>query len=483
MSQNDFATADEIYRAILDSQRVVFEARLVQPGDIYFGIQKHEPVRPRQRLVWELYRFLERNARFLISGITLLLRPTRYGEKARRLATREFDGNAYAGTALKQGASFVVVDNRRFGKHPRSLLVENVHQCLVDAAQEHRRRLPVPLIGITGSTGKSTTTALVQAMLAERYQVIATDQANSIRDLAAKVFEIDAQTSMAVFELSTIKRHMLAAICDLVQPTHGLITNIGRAHTGFFGGVENIQLAKWELYDHLQQTGGTGWLNLNDGWLQTQRTRLTGAITFGSVQEADVVGEAIPTEDPLLNIRWRFGTGSIWETPTQLLGVHYLDSALAAIAIGVHFDIPEDRIHQVLSDFEPLARRMQLVQHGSTRYLIDNFNVSPESLLAALETLETFPSLKRVAVVGYVDDMMGYADAVHQEMVQVAQAKHFDHLIFVGQGYGPLVQTGERVHVLSGPGQVRQWLQQQDLSDTCILIKGGGTRGLERITP
>ena len=309
----------------------------------------------------QLYDYF-RNA----SGISTDTRQIREGCIFAALRGDKFDGNTYAKDALDKGAKYVIVDNPDIVVDNRYLLVENSLEALQQLAAYHRRQLNIPVIGLTGSNGKTTTKELIAAVLSKKFNTYATKgNLNNHIGVPLTLLAIDKNYEIAVVEMGANHQKEIALLSSIAQPTHGLITNVGKAHLEGFGGIEGVKIGKGELYDWLAQSGGTVFVNGANPTLAEMADQRTFAhrITYLTGPDAPSLRE----DSPL--VVYSDAEGNTIET--HLTGKYNFENIAVALAIGRHFNVPNNLANQAVAEYNPTNNRSQIIQKGSNNIVLD----------------------------------------------------------------------------------------------------------------
>ncbi len=389
-----------------------------------------------------------------------------------------FDGNAFACQALESGCAYAVVDDAAVATDDRFLLVPDVLTALQQLAALHRRRLGLPVIQITGTNGKTTTKELTTAVLARRFNVLATlGNFNNHIGVPKTLLRLTPRHELAVIETGANHPGEIATLSRIADPDYGLITNVGKAHLEGFGSFEGVVRTKGELYDYLRQKGGTIFLDADNPHLCGIAGGLT-AFRYGAPGKGyDVEGE-LTGDGPLLSLRWRPAGGEWNEVTTHLVGSYNLTNALAAAAVGTKFGVAPADISQALTDYMPTNNRSELLDTGRNRLIVDAYNANPTSMAAALDNFARIRHDAKMAILGDMRELGPTSDAEHQAVVDRLPAVGCREVWLVGDHFSHTRHEGCRV--FKDVEAVKAALAEQPLSDRLILIKGSnGTRLFE----
>src|SRR5690606_27721204 len=267
-----------------------------------------------------------------------------------------FDANAFADEALQKGAAFVVIDNPQYQRSDRHILVDDTLAALQELARYHRSQLNIPVVGLTGSNGKTTSKELLNTVLSAKYRTFATKgNLNNHIGVPLSILSIDRSYEIAVIEMGANHLGEIALLCSIAQPTHGFITNIGKAHIGTFGGFDNIVRAKSEIFQYLLETGGAAFINSLNPILQNMSRRFANPLTYPS--HGDYYHCELISADPY--VRFRAENGE--EVQTNLIGSYNFENIAAALCIGKHFNVDPGKAKQAVGSYQPGNMRSQVV--------------------------------------------------------------------------------------------------------------------------
>jgi len=399
------------------------------------------------------------------------------------LKGENFDANTFAEEALNQGAAFVVIDNPEYLINERCILVDDVLSSLQNLARHHRKQLNIPVIGLTGSNGKTTTKELVNAVLAEKYQTFATKgNLNNHIGVPLSVLSIKDDTEIAVIEMGANHQKEIAFLCDIALPTHGLITNIGMAHLDGFGGFEGVKKGKGELFDYLKQADGIAFINV-DSPLIVQMSEAAGLdkiIRYGGGDDVLISGKLLQS-DPVLSLSWTKGLAN-YEVKTQLTGAYNFENILAAISVGSFFGLTPGQVNKGLANYSPKNNRSQLTKTESNTVICDFYNANPSSMTAALNNLSAMEAINKVAIIGDMFELGQEAAEQHEKIATQAEHAGFKTLILIGKYFYALKESHKALF-FSTPKEAMEWLENNAVKDSLVLLKGSRGMALEQLLP
>lgn len=352
-----------------------------------------------------------------------------------------FNANTFAEKALEMGAAFAVIDEAAYKLSDRFILVDNVLTALQDLARHHRKQLNIPVIGLTGSNGKTTTKELINSVLSRKFKTYATKgNLNNHIGVPLTLLSISAETEMAIIEMGANHQQEIAFLCSIAQPTHGLITNIGRAHLEGFGGPEGVKKGKGELFDFLEQSGGTVFVNHDDLVLEEMafHRHFQKTVYYGKADTALVSGEILENV-PLLKIQWwqnaEGQSTQKHELQTNLTGSYNLDNLLAAVSIGSFFGLAAKEIDAGIAGYQPSNNRSQIVQTKTNTLICDYYNANPSSMEVTIKNLDAIVADKKVLILGDMFELGEHSSAEHELIIKKANEIEADQRIFIGSGF------------------------------------------------
>ncbi len=397
-----------------------------------------------------------------------------------------FDANTFAEKALESGAAFAVIDDAAYFKSDRFILVDDVLAALQDLARYHRKQLTIPVIGLTGSNGKTTTKELINSVLSQQFKTYATKgNLNNHIGVPLTLLSISRETEIAIIEMGANHQQEIAFLCGLAQPTHGLITNIGRAHLEGFGGPEGVKAGKGELFDCLEQTEGTVFVNHDDLVLEEMAFHRHFQKTFyyGKEGHCLVSGEILENV-PLLKIQWWLNNGLAstqkQELQTQLTGSYNLNNLLASICIGHYFGLSIEQINAGITGYQPENNRSQIFQTKTNTLICDYYNANPSSMEVAILNLDAIAADKKVLILGDMFELGNHSSAEHKLIIKKANEMAATQRIFIGQGFyqhhasftGTFFETTDAAFMA---------LKTAPVTNATVLVKGSRGMHLESL--
>lgn len=399
------------------------------------------------------------------------------------LKGENFDANTFAERALQQGAAFAIVDDPQFAVHEKCLLVSDVLTTLQDLATHHRNQLSIPVIGLTGSNGKTTTKELIKAVLAEKYKTFATKgNLNNHIGVPLSILSLPLDTEIAVIEMGANHQKEIEMLCEIAQPTHGLITNVGMAHLDGFGGFEGVKKGKAELYGYLNRTDGYAFVYRDNPYLieMISATTLNKIVFYGAEKENAVSGELMGT-DPLLSLRWSNATGT-FNAKANLTGTYNFENILAAICIADFFDVYPEEINRGLANYFPVNNRSQLTKTAHNTVICDFYNANPSSMSAALINLKALSGNHKAVIIGDMFELGAVAAEQHQHIVEMANELNFEELIFIGENFFAF-KNKHKGRFFKTRNEASEYLTENSIKDSLVLLKGSRGMALEQLLP
>jgi len=382
-----------------------------------------------------------------------------------------FNANGFAKEALEKGSRFVVVDDPDVVLDERFLLVKDGLSALQNLATHHRRHFTIPVIGITGTNGKTTTKELVHAVLgADRPTLATIGNLNNHIGVPLTLLRLTKEHRIAIIEMGANKIGDIAELVAIAEPTYGAITNVGKAHLEGFGSFEGVVTAKTEMYQYIQVHSGSLFVNADDDLLMA-KSKGAVRVTYGRDLKANTVGNASGS-GPFLEITFTGHNGSLFRATTRLIGDYNLHNALLAVAIGQHFNVPDQRIADSLMAYVPSNNRSQFTDTGKNELILDAYNANPTSMKAALENFAAIRTDRpKLMILGDMRELGAESAQEHSAIVDLAERLSLE-TVFIGTEFEKVRKSGY-VNVQD----LLIALKDQPVTGKLILVKG--SRGIK----
>ena len=403
------------------------------------------------------------------------------------LKGESFNGNIFAESAIEKGCAYAIIDEPEYKKDDRFILVDNCLQTFKDLAREHRRQFDIPVIGITGTNGKTTTKELIRAVLSECYNVMATEgNFNNDVGVPKTLFRLNKDHDIAVVEMGASHPGDIKTLVEAAEPNCGLITNVGRAHLQGFGSFEGVCKTKGELYDFLCAHECPVFVNRDNEHLMQmineRRKPETDIYYYGQSDNSDILirGEVVSCA-PFLKFRWReqdadAGYTSEWLTvQTHLIGAYNLDNMLAAITIAYVNNIPFDKINHALENYVPTNNRSQLTETEHNHLIVDAYNANPTSMKAAIDNFRLMEVSPKMAILGMMGELGDVSQEEHQKIITLLEEAHFNEVWLVGSEFQ---KANSSFRTFANVDEVKATIAQQQPTGRYILIKGSNSTKL-----
>jgi UDP-N-acetylmuramoyl-tripeptide--D-alanyl-D-alanine ligase len=387
-----------------------------------------------------------------------------------------FNGNLFALQALRQGAAYAVIDETPTEQNDKLILVEDALATLQALAKHHRQQFTIPFIAITGSNGKTTTKELVSSVLATHFKTYTTQgNLNNHIGVPLTILGIKQDAQMAVIEMGANHQKEIESYCSYTLPTHGIITNCGKAHLEGFGGIEGVRKGKGELYTFIKENNGTIFIYRDYDYLQEMSVGIEKKYSYGTA-DGEVIGIAKQSE-PFLEVAIEKGV-AFENLQTNLVGDYNLPNILCAIAVGKYFNVPDDKIKTAIETYSPSNSRSQMVTIGSNHIILDAYNANPTSMKAAIENFAKLQAAHKVLMLGGMMEMGEDSLAEHKVIIQLIEQYNWSKVVLVG---GDFKNVPHPFIYFNTSLEAKDWYVQQHFEDTHLLIKGSRSMQMERI--
>ncbi|MFY0593860.1 UDP-N-acetylmuramoyl-tripeptide--D-alanyl-D-alanine ligase [Roseivirga sp.] len=421
---------DQLYAAFLKSTGVSTDTRTIKSGNIWFGLKGPN-----------------------------------------------FDANRFADQALEKGAGLVVIDDEAFAKDDRYFVVDDTLLALQKLGNHHRNQFSIPFIGITGSNGKTTTKELLRDVLAKKYIVHATKgNFNNHIGVPLTLLQIDRSVEIAIIEMGANKVGDIAELCGIADPTHGMITNIGKAHLEGFGGVEGIIRGKSELYYHLIKKEGVIFVNSNSEVLShIAKRRMKSPYYYPS--KGDYFHAELLGSQPVLKLKTEDG----FEAETHLTGAYNFENMCAALCIGKYFEVPAIGALEAVAAYDPDNNRSQIIKKDSNTIILDAYNANPSSMAASLSHFAELKSESKVVILGDMFELGEDAPKEHEAVGLLTKTLGFDQVHLCGELMQAGILGNKKAHYWKTKEAFQAYLKSNPISNSTILIKGSRGMSLETL--
>lgn len=376
-----------------------------------------------------------------------------------------FNGNKFAEEALKLGAKYAIVDEEKYTTCPNIILVKDVLSTLQNLAKYHRNVLKIPIIGLTGSNGKTTTKELINVVLSKKYTTTATKgNLNNHIGVPLTLLSMTPETEVGIVEMGANHQQEIAFLCSICEPDYGYITNFGKAHLEGFGGIEGVIKGKSELYTFLEKNNKKVFINPEDV-IQIEKTKKINAIYF----DKDIHFLAA---NPFVKLS--FSSESI---QSNLIGKYNYSNITIACTIGNYFKIAKANIKEALENYIPDNNRSQIIKTPFNKIILDAYNANPSSMQAALENFEAIDEPYKIVILGDMFELGADGFKEHQSIVAFVEKLNIDQAYFVGENFH---QTATNNHFKTFE-ELEEHLKNNPLKHQSILIKGSRGMRLERL--
>ncbi|MBF9251713.1 UDP-N-acetylmuramoyl-tripeptide--D-alanyl-D-alanine ligase [Pontibacter sp. 172403-2] len=386
-----------------------------------------------------------------------------------------FKGAKFAWTALEKGAKYAVVDDPSMAAD-NMLVVEDTLQALQDLARHHRRQLSIPVIGITGSNGKTTTKELIHAVLSQKYNTLYTQgNLNNHIGVPLTLLRIRPEHEMAIIEMGANHIGEIALLSSIAQPTHGLITNIGKAHLEGFGSLEGVARGKSELYLYLAEHDGTVFVNTANEHLLRMSRRIENKITYPA--PGDYYHSELLESSPYVVYQDEEGN----EVHTQLVGSYNYENMAAAATVGKFFSVPLAKANAAIANYSPVNNRSQVLQKGSNTIILDAYNANPTSMAAAVRNFGSMHAPQKVVILGDMFELGAESEAEHRALGEVVAEQSFDKVLLCGKDMQYAAAVNDAFLYFATKPELAKWLQEHPVQESYVLVKGSRGMGLETV--
>lgn len=388
-----------------------------------------------------------------------------------------FDANAFAKDALEKGAKYVVISDEKYREDERYLLVDDTLQALQLLANHHRRQLDIPVLGITGSNGKTTTKELIHAVLSQKYNCWATKgNLNNHIGVPLTLLNAPEDAEILVVEMGANKLRDIHELCEIAEPSHGLVTNVGKAHLEGFGSFEGILRTKSELYQFLLDHKGAAFFNSRHDYLQSMSKRFVDPVFYPA--KGDFYHCELLKAEPFVVLK----AENKEKIETRLMGVYNFENIAAALCVGKYFEVDAEKANAAVGGYVPANNRSQLIEKENGNMIImDAYNANPTSMKAAIENFAALNRPKKVLIVGDMKELGEESVKEHHELGRLIAKYEFDRILLCGLSIIEVMDNNPDAIHFESKQMLLNYLKSKKYQDTTFLVKGSRSMGLEEV--
>ncbi len=396
------------------------------------------------------------------------------------LKGEKFNANTFTQEALEKGAQYVIIDEASYQINEKCILVDDVLTCLQDLARYHRNSFDIPVIGLSGSNGKTTNKELISAVLSKKYKVHATKgNFNNHIGVPLTILAINSDTEIAIIEMGANHQKEIALLSSIACPTHGFLTNIGKAHLEGFGGIEGVRRGKGELFDFLVQSKGTVFVNSNNKVLMEMHSEreFKTSIIYGN-QEEEI---KIIQDSPFVKFEL---SASKSEFVTHLSGYYNFENMQTAYAIGAFFKVELNDICDAIAVYNPDNNRQQVIEKGTNFVISDAYNANPSSMAASISNFAKLKTTKsKVVILGDMFELGAESEVEHQILGKMVADSKFETVVLYGENMKFALPFLPNAYYFTDKFSLHNWVIDKDFKESYVLIKGSRGVSLETILP
>ena len=383
------------------------------------------------------------------------------------LKGENFNGNKFAEKAINEGCAYAIIDEEGFCKNNNLILVENALICLQKLAKYHREQLSIPIIGITGTNGKTTSKELIHAVLKSEMNCFATKgNLNNHIGVPLSILEMTKSTEIGIIEMGANHQYEIEFLCNIVQPTHAVITNIGLAHLKGFGDLQGVIGAKNELYKYISKTKGYAFVNSDDDML----LKLSAGIKRTTYGKTGVINAIISNTTPFISINYKNEL-----IKSKLIGNYQFDNITLSICIGNHFNISLQNIKQAIEEYTPENNRSQMIETANNTLILDAYNANPSSMEAMLYSFAEQEYTNKICILGDMLELGSHSAYEHQKIFNLSKELNLK-CYFIGVEFNKIINKS-----FISKNTFEQYLKDNPIANKTILLKGSRSVELEKL--
>jgi UDP-N-acetylmuramoyl-tripeptide--D-alanyl-D-alanine ligase len=419
--------------------------------------------------IQELYQIYINN-----DTITTDTRKINKGDLFFALKGPSFNGNSFAAKALELGAAYVIIDEVAFYINEKTILVEDVLHTLQQLAKYHRQQFTIPFLAITGSNGKTTSKELVYTVLNSTFKCYTTQgNLNNHIGIPLTILSVKMDAEIAIIEMGANHQKEIEGYCSYTLPTHGIITNCGKAHLEGFGGEEGVRKGKGELFAYLKENDGTAFIMNDYDYLNQMSNGIKNVISYGT-SNANTVG-IVAKSEPFLEVLF---PGENYLIKSNLVGAYNLPNILLAACVGTYFKVSFAKIKESIEAYIPSNSRSQLIKKDSNKIILDAYNANPSSMQLAIENLAKLNVPNKVLVLGAMAELGDESVQEHKNIIAMISKYEWKDVALVG---GDFLKLQHQYTSLQNSTEAAKWFADRAFSDSYILVKGSRSSKMEEV--
>ena len=395
------------------------------------------------------------------------------------LKGEKFDGNLFIDQAFHLGASFVIYDDEKLNyKSKKAIRVKNALETLQSLAKYHRSKFNIPVIGLTGSNGKTTSKELINSVLSQKFNVTFTsNNFNNHIGVPLTILKINRKTDIAIIEMGANHLGEIDLLCNIADPNIGYITNFGKAHLEGFGGIEGVIKGKSELYEYIRESKGVVLIN-NDDRIQREKSRGINTFSFGKSKKSDFL-----IYNTLSNKNLCEASLNDKKITSNLYGEYNFENINASIAMGIHFGLSFDQIENGIKNYIPKNNRSEMIKTKKNLLFVDSYNANPTSMKLSIQSFMKFKGVKKTLILGDMHEI-GKTYLIEHERILNSVKNNKDLKIFlVGKIFNKLKFNSARIHFFNETNELIEYFKKNLITGHTVLLKGSRKINLEKVIP
>ena len=395
------------------------------------------------------------------------------------LKGEKFDGNLFIDQAFHLGASFVIYDDEQLNyKSKKAIRVKNALETLQSLAKYHRSKFNIPIIGLTGSNGKTTSKELINSVLSQKFNVTFTsNNFNNHIGVPLTILKINRKTDIAIIEMGANHLGEIDLLCNIADPNIGYITNFGKAHLEGFGGIEGVIKGKSELYEYIRESKGVVLIN-NDDRIQREKSRGINTFSFGKSKKSDFLIYNTSSNKNLCE-----ASLNEKKITSNLYGEYNFENINASIAMGIHFGLSFDQIENGIKNYIPKNNRSEMIKTKKNLLFVDSYNANPTSMKLSIQSFMKFKEVKKTLILGDMHEI-GKTYLIEHERILNSVKNNKDLKIFlVGKIFNKLKFNSGRIHFFNETNELIEYFKKNLITGHTILLKGSRKINLEKVIP